>query len=297
MNKFVWDSVRVLMAEIVDYAGLFPPSQVSMAEAVRNYARYKNSPENWMLGRFVVPVQRLAEFSEQAREFLSEIDSSWKLSVLAGENIDETVKTIERFNQVHKGKAVCDALEIKTQNVLEIENASVHLPEDFEAYFELPLNKDLGEMAVMLAIHRRRAKIRTGGVTIEAFPTPEQIVRFIRICLAANVPFKCTAGLHHPVRCVKPLTYEPDAATGAMHGFLNVFLATAFLRQGHTVKTAIEILNNEQATAFEFTDDGVLYQENFISGEQLKAARHHIISFGSCSFEEPIEDLREIGLL
>ena len=154
-------------------------------------------------------------------------------------------------------------------------------------------------MIIALAIAKHRAKIRTGGVTIEAFPAIEKITRFMPVCLAANVPFKCTAGLHHPLRCEKPLTYERNAPIGRMNGFLNVFLAAAFLQQGYEPRLIHTLLRDERADNFQFREDGVLWrQEYFALTRQLKSMRDRsIISFGSCSFVEPIDDLKEIGLL
>ena len=51
------------------------------------------------------------------------------------------------------------------------------------------------------------------------------VVRFIRRCIEADVRFKATAGLHHPLRAEFPLTYDAGAPVGAMFGYLNVFLA------------------------------------------------------------------------
>lgn len=292
-------STRALLSQIVDYAGLFPPSAVSMSEAVINYAAYKNSNYNWMLGRFVVPVSRLGEFSKNAEEFFARDQKIWELSVLGGEDIDETVREIEDFNQTYAPYAACNALEIKAETVLEIENIAKILPPHLTTYFEVPLAKDLPELIATLAIKQHRAKIRTGGITESAFPVTDEIARFMRICLVANVPFKATAGLHHPVRCRKALTYEDNAPEGIMHGFLNVFLAAGLLRQGYQPKLMIELLNEQNAQNFIFEENGILWrQEYFISTTQLKVLREkNIISFGSCSFNEPIEDLQEIGIL
>ena len=293
------ESVRALLAEIVDYAGLFPPSQLSMAESVRNYAEYKNSDFIWMLGRFIVPVSRLAEFAKSAKDLFSKNTDLWKLSVLASEDVYETVQRIEDFNGTFTANAIADALEIKAANSLEIENIAAHIPENLTAYFELPLDENLTDLIITLAVTKHRAKIRTGGITPEAFPSAEEITRFMRICLAANVPFKATAGLHHPLRCQKPLTYERDAPTGTMHGFLNVFLAAGFIQQGLKPKLIQELLIDKREDNFLFTADGVSWrQEYFISTSQLKHLRSRgAISFGSCSFVEPIDDLKEIGIL
>ncbi|MCY7375641.1 MAG: hypothetical protein LH472_06675 [Pyrinomonadaceae bacterium] len=293
------ESIRALLAEIVDYAGLFPPSKLPMTEAVTNYAAYLESNYKWMLGRFVVPVARLDEFAENAEKFFEKGEDVWKLSVLGNDEIDETVEKIASFNEKFAGKAIADALEVKAADTLEIENITAHLPEKLPVYFELPLDEKLADSIIALAIHKHRAKIRTGGVTPDAFPPVDKITRFMRLCLAANVPFKCTAGLHHPLRCQKTLTYEANAPTGRMNGFLNVFLAAAFLQQGYEPRLIHELLREERADNFQFRADGVLWrQEYFAHTTQLRFLREHgIISFGSCSFIEPIEDLQEMGIL
>ncbi len=293
------ESVRALLSEMIDYAGLFPPSQLSMSEAVINYAAYKNGNYNWMLGRFVVPVNRLDEFSDSAKDFFLRDAKSWKLSVLASEDIYETVREIEDFNAEHAPHAVCDATEVKANKNSLIEKITDEVPPNLATYFEIPLTEDLTDLVSTLAINKQRAKIRTGGIVENAFPSAEQITRFMRICLAANVPFKATAGLHHPIRCLKPLTYEKDAPAGTMNGFLNVFLAAGFLKQGYEPSFINELLEDESAENFTFDDNGVLWrQEYFLSTAQLENLREkNIISFGSCSFDEPIADLHEIGIL
>lgn len=294
------DSVRTLLAEIVDYAGLFPPSQISMPEAVINYATYRNSNYSWMLGRFVVPVARLDEFMDTAQDFVSRDSKNvWRLAVLAGEDIYQTMRQIEDFNAKFAPRVRCDVLEVRANTESKIENTVNLLPEAMTAYFEIPLDDRLPDMVTALAIHGQRAKLRTGGISAEEFPPTRTIIRFIRTCLAANVPFKATAGLHHPLRCFRPLTYEADAPKGTMNGFLNLFLATGFARAGFKSFILEEILEDEFEESFEFTDNGVAWHgDYFLSTWQLSFVRQKsIVSFGSCSFDEPIADLQEIGLL
>lgn len=297
MSENVKQSLRILLSEIVDYAGLFPPSGLPMKRAVENYAEYLRGEYRWMLGRFVCPVARLEEFSENAGNFLDG-KSVWRVSALVGENPAEDLQRIEEFNAAHGGRAVIDALEIKAAAPEEIAAAKRLLPGNLTAYFEIPLQLYLNEFISAIAVNRLRAKIRTGGVTQEAFPPVDEIVKFLRVCIAANVQFKATAGLHHPLRCRRALTYEENAAQGVMHGFLNVFLAAAFLRQNLNAAFINRVMTEQDASRFEFDDEGIVWNGNRVELAQIRLMRErNAISFGSCSFFEPIEDLRQLGLL
>lgn len=295
------DSVRILLNEIIDYAGLFPPSQVSMSDAVLNYATYRHSNYGWMLGRFILPVSRLDEFYESAREFLpKKRESAWRLSVLAGEDLSSTVRSIIEFNRKHSERAVCEVLEVKAATVSKIDNTLASLPKAIIPYFEVSTaGRTFVDLVATLGIKRQRAKIRTGGVTREEFPTTRDIIRFARTCMAANVPFKATAGLHHPIRCFKPLTYAPDAPQSTMHGFLNVLLMTGFARESFRVSLLEEIMEEEFEEVFEFHEGGLSWRGSHVLSlshlERLRSKGMH--SFGSCSFDEPVADLQEMGIL
>ena len=297
MSENVKQSLRVLLSEIVDYAGLFPPSEVSMRQAVGNLAEYLNGEYSWMLGRFVCPVARLGEFEENASRFFGG-KQIWRLSALAGENLSADLQKIEQFNRTHDGRAVVDALEIRVAKPEEIAAAKKVLPPNLNAYFEFPLKLFINEFFSTIALNRLRAKIRTGGVTQEAFPAVDEIVKFLRVCIAANVPFKATAGLHHPLRCRRALTYEENAARGTMHGFLNVFLTAAFLRQNLNAQFANQIMTESDSERFQFDDEAVIWNGNRIETGEIRLMRErNAVSFGSCSFVEPVEDLRQTGLL
>jgi hypothetical protein len=293
------ESVRNLLSQIIDYAGLFPPSQLAMSEAVLNYATYRNSNYGWMLGRFVVPVARLDEFAEASSDFVSRDGDPWHLAVIAGEDINDTLRKIGSFNKANAPSTVCDVLEVRANTVSKIENTVKSLPEGLTAYFEISTGDAFVDLVTGLALLGQRAKIRTGGVTREDFPASREIIRFVRTCMAANVPFKATAGLHHPMRCFKSLTYAEDAPQGTMHGFLNMLLMTGFARESFRVGVLEEIMEEEFEEVFAFTDAGVTWRgEHFLSNAHLALLRSKgMHSFGSCSFDEPVADLQELGLL
>jgi hypothetical protein len=293
-------SVRALLAGAIDYAGLFPPTGLSMPEAVINYAAYRNSNYNWMLGRFVLSVAQLDEFIESAGDFISRDSKNvWRLSALSGEDLTDTVRRVERFNSKYGPGVVIDSLEVKANSTSKIENTVNAVSPDIHTYFEVGINDKFPDLIATIAVKGQRAKIRTGGVTADAFPKTTDITRFVKTCLAANVPFKATAGLHHPIRCFRPLTYEPDAPTGTMHGFLNLFLMSGFAREGYRQNLLEEVMEDEFEEVFQFDDNAATWREQYrLSLFQIESLRSTgIQSFGSCSFAEPVADLQKLGVL
>jgi hypothetical protein len=117
-------------------------------------------------------------------------------------------------------------------------------------------------------------------------------------CAAAGVPWKATAGLHHPVRAEHPLTYEPAGPRAVMHGFLNVFAAAAFARAGAPLADVEAVLREEDALAFHLDDDVLVWRHLRVSAADVKRTRRDFAtSFGSCSFAEPVADLRALAVL
>ena len=293
------------MQGMIDYAGLFPPASLDMPSAVANYATYRKADLAWALGRLIVPVARLEEFEVAAQDFLPRDPeaASWQLSVLATPDLQADLAMIHAFNKRHaagtkQGMAEIDTIEVKAARSEEITAAISVLPDSLTPYFEVPINHDPTALIHTIGQAGARAKVRTGGITRDLFPTPSDLLRFIQACVAANVPFKATAGLHHPLRSEYRLTYDPDSATGTMYGFLNVFLSAAFLTAGMDGDQAMQVLLEQAPTAFQFADDGVHWHRWRIDNQTLQNVRQqHAISFGSCSFEEPIEELKAMKLV
>jgi hypothetical protein len=79
-------SIEILLDGILDYAGLFPPADLEMSQAVARYNDYRNGPDSWMLGRFICPVARLSEFERNARHtWHNDLDAQpWKVSCARG---------------------------------------------------------------------------------------------------------------------------------------------------------------------------------------------------------------------
>lgn len=292
------DPVRNLLQGIIDYAGLFPPTSAPMAEAVAEYATHRHSAENWMLAAFVVPVTRLGEFAGVAAGHVDPEAAPWPLSVLVGPDYPEELDRLAAWQDTN-GFAEAVALEFRPKDPGEIAGFVEAAPA-VEVFAELPWSADDLEPWLTAVVSAGvRAKIRCGGVTPELVPPVDRVAGFIRECHAAGVGLKFTAGLHHPVRSVHPLTYEPDAPHAMMHGFLNVFVAAALVAAGDCSDlTLLAVLEETEPTAFRADADGVAWRDHLITVDQLGSARSGFArSFGSCSFAEPVQDLQHLGLL
>ncbi|MFI5311183.1 MAG: hypothetical protein ACHQQ3_08130, partial [Gemmatimonadales bacterium] len=291
---------EVLLEGLIDYAGLFPPASLPMAEAARAFEDHRRGPHGWLLGRFVVPVARLKEL-EGATADMERRGTRWRLSLLGGAGDGET---IERFNERHAGRLAIDSLEGKATTVEEISTfaalSSLLGPEGdpFLVFVEIPIAGDPAPLVAAIGAHGLRAKVRTGGVTPDAFPRAAHVARFLTACAEQDVVFKATAGLHHPWCGAYRLTYESGSAHHTMFGFLNVFLAALFLRAGLSEARAVALLEERDPAAFDFDAGGVTWGGHRLDAHSIDAMRARFAaSFGSCSFTEPVNELTALGLL
>ena len=292
------DSVRALTAGLIDYAGLFPPAQLGMREAVENYAGYREGSDSAALGKFVVPAARLDEFQHCARELASagRTPSPWPLSLILSDDTEGALTSIVTFEKLHppdspNAVALIAAVEMPFSSLSHSPSPGTAVKIS-ERYFEVSASDDVARAIPKLKAAGARAKLRTGGVTASAFPTTHRIVRFLRACCDSGVAFKATAGLHHPLRGPYPLTYEPAAERATMYGFLNVFLAATFMWNGADDQTAAKILDESDGRAFAFTGSAISWRGSEMSVNRIAEARRAFaVSFGSCSFREPMDEL------
>ncbi len=287
-------SVRQLLGGIVDYAGLFPPAQLDMQQAAQNYAQYLQHPQRFMLARFVVPVGRLDELAESTLGF--DFAEPWPLSVLIGDDLTADFGTLAAFNERYPDRFAGTMIEVKADSAERIAKIATSTPMGTTAYVEIPYVEDPDPLIATIREHRLSAKARTGGVTAAAFPTAEDLSRFVLTCYRHDAPFKATAGLHHPVRAEHGYTYEPDTERGMMHGFLNVFLAAAFCYNGLTREDAPELLLESDPDVFVTDENGIAWRHYRVTTKEIEKVRRRLArSFGSCSFTEPADDLSTLG--
>jgi hypothetical protein len=325
----VTDSLRALLEGILDYAGLFPPAKLTLDSALSRFQEGRSGADAWMLSRFVIPSGRLAElapytatlFPEGARFPFSVLGRGGAdaNSCLAG--LDRDLGDVELFLDRHGSGASIDVCEVKIPlEILEPPDKEA-LVDFFGRVKELIDRRSRGPMTVYyegtygpdwhrsvasvvtaLAQHRVDGsgskalppgfKLRCGGAETSAFPPVEQVAFVTARCRDAQVPFKATAGLHHPVR---HLDHELLAK---VHGFLNVFCAACLAHaRGLDELTLAEIVADEDPRAFVFEGDTFRWRDQSVTAPEIRTARRELAhSFGSCSFDDPRQDLAALGL-
>lgn len=286
----MYSSVRNLLTGLIDYAGLFPPASLDFASALNNFERYRESEHAWMLGKFIIPASRLAELTTSFE------GSSVPVSVLAGDDLDLNLKSVRDFQRLQP--ASIQAIEVRGATVEKIREASEKIPSEMRTFFEVPAGIGSAPLVPAIAEQAGCAKIRTGGVTAGAFPASSDVVRFLQLCAVYSVPFKATAGLHHPIRGSHALTYRDQSPCAAMHGFLNIFVAAGFVRNHMAPELVGALIDEQSGEAFQFSEEGIRWRNHLLTSDEISATRSQFaLSFGSCSVQEPIDDLKAMGLL
>ena len=297
-------SLRALLAHSIDYAGMFPPCSLSLESALNNQAQYVRSSDSWMLSTFVLPVAKF----DDAVAFLSAFDKPHPLRVSAlGPKVEkagdfipavrETAEKIRSF-EAHVPIFAVAQLEMFLPGDINLtglnEAAALLSGLKVQVFWEAPAEA-VEKTIALLARAKQPAfgyKLRTGGVTADAFPTSTQIATALLAAAKNHIPMKLTAGLHHPIRRFR------EEVNTTMHGFLNVLGADVLATEHHWDEgPTIEMLDDEDAGAFSFHDTVFSWRDWEITMDRIKARRKFITSFGSCSFDEPREDLRALNLL
>jgi hypothetical protein len=312
--------LHALLEAAIDYAGTFPPARLSLDEAIRNHVRYRRGPEQWMLGRFIHPSARLGELDAYADLFRQGRPLGLSLVGRGGSDGDEWLAGIRAdgdaatsFRQRHSPHVVTNVYETKLPELpgsswkelllAGLTDLAGRWAGGVTVFFEYGLGSDWQSSlpSVLAAVAAASAaglpagfKLRCGGLEAKAFPSVEQVAFVLCACRDAGVPLKFTAGLHHPVR-------RFDAGVGThMHGFLNVFVAGVLAHARQLGEGELRpVLEDEVAGDFSFGDDGgVRWRDHGASFHEIvEARRGRLISFGSCSFDEPRDDLRALGWL
>jgi hypothetical protein len=232
---------------LIDHAPTFPPEELPLDEGLAEHRRVRASQTGWIVNRFVCPTSKLGELG----------DEPLRLSVVLD------------TGELPPADARIEAVEAAGLDPEVLFDAAP------EVYCELPLRDDVSFRILQLGELGLRAKVRCGGSVLPSVPA---LAEFVQACRRLEIPFKATAGLHHPVRH----DYE--------HGFLNLLAAAVFGDEE-------EALADEDPDSFAVSAGSFRWRERTAGTEEVARARELFVSFGSCSAQEPIDGLSALGML
>jgi len=255
----VSSAAQTLLARLIDDAGQFPPARKPLARAVEDFRAAKDGPHGWMVGRFLCPASRLGEADLPRPLGVVADGPDWAADLAAA-----VAAGADAFELRDPGPDTYSALDVAPLDVF-VEN-----PADLNA----------------LATHRLGAKLRCGGLDAAAFPSDAEVAGFIEGCRREGIPFKATAGLHHPFR-------TRDHAIGVLqHGFVNLLAASVL--DGVDLEAVIA---EADPSAFAIGPGELAWRDARADREALEEARGRFTAFGSCSVAEPVQDLLAHGIL
>ncbi|NOT09531.1 MAG: hypothetical protein HOP28_15175 [Gemmatimonadales bacterium] len=284
--------VQTLLAGAIDFAGLFPPASLELPAALDAFVDYRRGPDAWALGRFVVPADRLSELEALLRH-RSGNPVGVPVSALLGAEAAGGLEAIERFNAgsaSHGGRV--ESVEVKAASAADAPRVLAGLPPVLARYLEIPFGPSGMEALAPIADQGAFAKIRTGGVTAAAFSPPEPIADFLIGAALLRLPFKATAGLHHPLRGNFRLTYEAAAPVGTMYGYLNLLLASLVAWSGGTGAEVAAALLEGSEGALSAAGGFLAWRGRRFDEPAVAVCRTQFFhGFGSCSFREPLDEL------
>jgi hypothetical protein len=293
-------SLKNFMTGLIDYAGLFPPASLDIQTVLDNYTAYLESEEGWMLGRCILPALQLYRVT---------FHPGFRCSVIVSPAIPQ-----EEYDQLLNFSTMKGRVEMVETHLPE----DINSPEHFSDHF-LQLHSKLRQAglqdvqlfveaknvvhaaAAIASFNKSRSggeviryagyKLRCGGMEKQVFPPPEKVAEVISICREHEIPIKFTAGMHLPFR-----NYSADIKV-MQHGFVNIFAAALLCWSCNlSIKEIIECLRDETAGHFQFKNESFSWKNKMIPVSELKRLRQNkVISFGSCSFTEPVEGLRSLG--
>jgi hypothetical protein len=273
------DARSALLGRLIDHAPLFPPASMSLPDAAAEDRRARESPYAWMLARFVCPASKLEALPQEM---------PWREA--PGLSVVLDTPHFAPLELAAEAGAPIEAVEVRLPEPLPSPAFLAEAARRFSwpPYFELMLGErwrdTVPEAVRALAEAGGRVKLRCGGETV---PSVEQVALVVAACRDAGCVFKATAGLHHPIR------------RGREHGFLNL-LAAVSLAHAHGAGAAeLEpVLAEEDPGAFSVAADGIAVHGRRADRAEIAAARERLFaSIGSCSWREPVEDLRALGTL
>ena len=255
------------LARLLDDASQFPPGNLALEEAWPAHRRWRSGPRASVVGRFLMPSGRLSALAELMGGDGAELG----IVVAPGDGPDV-------LEPVPGGGHV-SAIELRGGCASDVGAWRDRAPAADVFVEGVPVEE---VASLRTGDARVGAKLRCGGLSPEAFPSPESVAKFVQACVRLDVPFKATAGLHGALR-----HWDPEI--GAYHhGFMNVWTTTALAARNDHVPELVGCVLVESPEEL---------REFGVGLDELEGARRWFTAFGTCSIEEPLEGLAAVGLL
>ena len=293
------DAARTAFNSFVDYAGLYPPASLPFEAVVANYGRYRQGGHAWLLGRLIIPVDRLRDAESLAAVAGASPSERWPVSVLVGGPADVSSSSLTLARAAARADSVIEiqSLEATASTPEDIARLGAAYPAGVERFVEIPADPDPSALLAALARAGMAGKIRTGGITADRIPSTAFVARFLVEAVRAHVPLKATAGLHHAIRGERPLTYDDDSPRSELHGFANLVFAATLLAAGKIDGSLAEaLLDDDRPEVFKFGGRAGSWLNAVLTYGEFADARERVLrSVGSCSFDEPVQELQGLG--
>jgi hypothetical protein len=279
-------TVADLFQGLVDDASVFPPGNLPLAPALAEHAEHRASWYRPFVGPLVLPASAVAEMAPGAPRVGLEVALTGRcgdpgLAQAVGRLSSEPGVSLRALEVAVPTDAGGTRFVDEVETVLTLAAGATGRP---DVYVE-PVPPTEAALDALASIRPGTyVKLRSGGVTADAFPGEETLAQWMAWCIGRGLPLKCTAGLHHAVR------HTADETGFEHQGFLNVLLAVSCFVEGGEVPDAARVLSRRDAPA-------VAGEVSELAGPGAPPVRDVFRSFGSCSVLEPVEDLVALGLV
>lgn len=298
---------RTLVAGLFDDAAMYPPAAAPMEAALALHAVAARSAWGLAQGRFLCPAGALRRLPDE--RVLLGLTGDLEVGAVVGSPadvhapVDLTELTASLTGLAHRAPDVrVGAVEYRPADPApeSITRAAAELA-------GLARRHDMDQVALEVVItdadtetvmdrveavvaardeHGPRicAKVRCGGTAPGMVPAAAELATFVLACTRRGVPFKATAGLHHGLA----VAHGPERR----HGFLNLVAATLAARDGAEWADLVDLLELDDLAQVSGTDTTLRFGPVTADVAAVAAARRDgFLSFGTCSFTEPLGDL------
>lgn len=289
-------SIPAPLRALVDDAAVFPPGSASLDDALRAHDGYRRSGFADLVGPLVLGADLLPALVERVEA--QRPAAPLRIAVVtAADAVEDAVRQVAgpagvavaalevRLDPSAPGDAQVAQLAGDRRDLVDDGSLDVGAAVVVEVP-RPPAGSDPAWDDLLDAVRDNgfRLKFRTGGVTADAFPSEDEVTRWVLAARDLGVPFKCTAGLHDAAR------HTAHGTGFEHHGYLNVLLAATLAAAGGDADAV--------RAAVAERDPHVLAAQVRDAGEPaLLAGRDLFTSYGSCSVLEPLQHLGDLGLV